>query len=175
MADDIQTWPTSITWPGNSTYISSHWKERRFDSHKLTIDLIIWKGPWFEIMTSVDADLRSGHRLETGRRSESMRYILNDISFILYSFLSYPHCWKKHSGSAKRFPKPYIIKTPIIWLPTYYVWWTSFAIGRLFLSPICSFIRVSLQTSYRCFLRKNEKKLSLSCNVTFHYADDVLS
>jgi hypothetical protein len=43
-------------------------------------------------MTSVDADLRSGHRLETGRRleagrrSESMRYILNDISFILYAF-----------------------------------------------------------------------------------------
>jgi hypothetical protein len=31
-------------------------------------------GPWFEIMTSVDADLRSGRRLETGRRSESITY-----------------------------------------------------------------------------------------------------
>jgi hypothetical protein len=34
----------------------------------------IWEypniGPWFEIMTSVDADLRSGCRSETGRRSE---------------------------------------------------------------------------------------------------------
>ena len=39
----------------------------------------IWEypkiGPWFEIMMSVDADLRSGHRLETGRRSESIIYI----------------------------------------------------------------------------------------------------
>jgi hypothetical protein len=36
----------------------------------------IWEypkiGPWFEKMTSVDADLRSGRRLETGRRSESI-------------------------------------------------------------------------------------------------------
>ena len=32
-------------------------------------------GPWFEIMTSVDADLRSGRRLEIGRRSESIIYI----------------------------------------------------------------------------------------------------
>ena len=35
----------------------------------------IWEyheiGPWLEIMTSVDADLRSERRLETGRRSES--------------------------------------------------------------------------------------------------------
>ena len=45
-------------------------------------------------MTSVDADLRSGRRLETGRRSESIRYILNNISFILYSLLTYPHCRK---------------------------------------------------------------------------------
>jgi hypothetical protein len=33
-------------------------------------------GPWFEIMMSVDADLRSGRRLETGRRSESIIYII---------------------------------------------------------------------------------------------------
>ena len=31
-------------------------------------------------MTSVDADLRSGRRLETGRRSESIIYI--QVSFI---------------------------------------------------------------------------------------------
>ena len=41
----------------------------------------IWEypkiGPWFEIMTSVDADLRSGRRLETGRRSESIIYIIS--------------------------------------------------------------------------------------------------
>ena len=43
----------------------------------------VWKGRRFEnilkldrdIMTSVDADLRSGCRLETGRRSESIIYI----------------------------------------------------------------------------------------------------
>ena len=39
----------------------------------------IWEypkiGPWFEIMTSLDADLRSGCRLEAGRRSESFIYI----------------------------------------------------------------------------------------------------
>jgi hypothetical protein len=29
------------------------------------------------------------------------------------------------------------------------------------------------ETSYRCFSRKNEKKLSRSFNVTFHYTDDV--
>ena len=44
----------------------------------------IWEypkiGPWFEIMTSVNADLRSGRRLETGHRSESIIYIL----FILF-------------------------------------------------------------------------------------------
>ena len=38
----------------------------------------IWEypkiGQWFEIMMSVDADLRSGHRLETWRRSESIIY-----------------------------------------------------------------------------------------------------
>jgi hypothetical protein len=33
-------------------------------------------GPWFAIMTSVDADLKSERRLETGRRSESMLYIV---------------------------------------------------------------------------------------------------
>jgi hypothetical protein len=41
----------------------------------------IWEypkiGPWFEKMTSVDADLRSGRRLETGRRSESIIFIHN--------------------------------------------------------------------------------------------------
>ena len=37
------------------------WKERRFEN---TLRL--------EIMTSVDADLRSGRRLESGRRSESI-------------------------------------------------------------------------------------------------------
>jgi hypothetical protein len=31
-------------------------------------------GQWFEIMMSVDADLRSGRRLEAGRRSESIMY-----------------------------------------------------------------------------------------------------
>ena len=156
-------------------HISSNWKGRQFDSKKSTIDLRIWKGPWFEIMTSVDANLRSGCRLETGSRSKSIRYILNNILFILYSFLSYPHCKKKHSCSAKSFSKRYIIKTARFWLPTYYVWWTCFATGRLFLSPICSFIRVRLQTSYRCLSRKKEKKLSRSFNVTFHYTDDVLS
>ena len=48
------------------------------------IDMRVWKGrrfenilkQWFEIMTltSVDADLRTGRRLETGRRSESIIY-----------------------------------------------------------------------------------------------------
>jgi hypothetical protein len=71
------------------------------------------------------------------------------------------------------FSKTYIIKTPRFWLPTYYVWWTCFATGRLFLSPICSFIRVRLQTSYRRFSRKKEKKLSRSFNVMFHFSDDV--
>ena len=36
------------------------------------IDMSVWKGCRFEIMTLVDTDLRSGHRLETGRRSESI-------------------------------------------------------------------------------------------------------
>ena len=48
----------------------------------------IWEypkiGPWFEIMTLVDADLRSGRRLETGRRSESIIYI--------YSFIPMSGC-----------------------------------------------------------------------------------
>ena len=38
----------------------------------------IWEYPkiglWFEIMMSVDVDLRSGRRLEAGRRSESIIY-----------------------------------------------------------------------------------------------------
>ena len=41
---DVQTWPTYIMWQGNSTYRSSHWKGRRFDSNISAIDLIIWKG-----------------------------------------------------------------------------------------------------------------------------------
>jgi hypothetical protein len=63
-------------------------------------------------MTSVDADLRSGRRLETGRRSEFIRYILNNISFIVYSPLTYLHCRKnilvlpkcslKHISSKRR-------------------------------------------------------------------------
>ena len=39
----------------------------------------IWEypkiGPWFEIMTSLDADLRSGRRLEAGHRSDSFIYL----------------------------------------------------------------------------------------------------
>jgi hypothetical protein len=50
----------------------------------------IWEypkiGPWFEIMTSVDADLRSGRRLETGRQSESIIYIWPYGSWI-YNYL----------------------------------------------------------------------------------------
>ena len=48
----------------------------------------IWEypkiGPWFEIMTSVDADLRSERRLETGRRSESIIYIQEYIFCLVY-------------------------------------------------------------------------------------------
>jgi len=63
---DVQTWPTSIMWQDKSTYISSLWKGHRFNSNKSALDLRIWKGwwfennlkgPWFEIMTSVDVDL----------------------------------------------------------------------------------------------------------------------
>jgi hypothetical protein len=50
----------------------------------------IWEypkiGPWFEIKTSVDADLRSGRRLETGRRSEYIIYAIkwfSEVSFQL--------------------------------------------------------------------------------------------
>jgi hypothetical protein len=38
-----------------------------FDRVNEPIDMRVWKGRRFEIMTSVDADLRSGRRLETGR------------------------------------------------------------------------------------------------------------
>ena len=172
MADEIQTWPTSITWQGNSIYISSHWTERRFDSNKSTIDLIIWKGPWLAIMTSVDADLRSGRRWETGRRSESIRYILNNISFILYSFLTYLYCRKnimvlpkgsqKHISSRRR-----VFDCQAIMLGGRVLQHAALLIANLFL--------YTCETSYRCFSRKNEKKLSRSFNVTFHYTDDVLS
>jgi len=48
----------------------------------LSIDVRIWKWhrlentlkSWFEIMTSVDADLRSGHRIEFGCWSESITF-----------------------------------------------------------------------------------------------------
>jgi hypothetical protein len=43
----------------------------------------IWEypkiGPLFEIMMSMDADLRSGRRLETGRRSESIIYTVKPV------------------------------------------------------------------------------------------------
>jgi hypothetical protein len=53
-----------------------------FDRVNGSIDMRVWKGRRFEnilkldrdIMTSVDADLRSGRQLETGRRSESIIY-----------------------------------------------------------------------------------------------------
>jgi hypothetical protein len=72
-ADNVQTWPTSIMWQGKSTNRFSLSKGRRFDSNESAIDLII--GPWFEIMTSMDANLRIGRWLETGCRSESIIYI----------------------------------------------------------------------------------------------------
>jgi hypothetical protein len=54
----------------------------------------IWEypkiGPWFEIMTSVDVDLRSGHRLETGRRSESIIYIYI-YTYLFLFFYRYIH------------------------------------------------------------------------------------
>jgi hypothetical protein len=37
-------------------------------------------------MTSVDADLRSGRRLETGRRSESIIYIVHIVYSCVYVF-----------------------------------------------------------------------------------------
>jgi hypothetical protein len=53
-------------------------QDYRYESLKRTP---IWEypkiGPWFEIMTSVDADLKSGRRFQTGRRSESIIYIYN--------------------------------------------------------------------------------------------------
>ena len=172
MADDVQTWPTSITWQGNSICISSHWTERRFDSNKSTIDLIIWKAPWLEITTSVDADLRSGRRWETGRRSESIRYILNNISFILYSFLTYLYCRKnimvlsKGSQNIYHQDAEFLIAKILCLVDVFYNM-------QLFLLPMCSFIRVRLHTGVSH--EKNEKKLSRSFNVTFHYTDDVLS
>jgi len=48
VSDNVQTWPTSIIWQDKSTYSSSLWKGRRFDSNKSAIDLRIGK----------DADLR---------------------------------------------------------------------------------------------------------------------
>ena len=72
-ADDVQTWPTSIMWQGKSTNRSSLSKGRPFDSNESTIVLRI--GPWFEIMTSMDANLRIGRWLETECRSQSMIYI----------------------------------------------------------------------------------------------------
>ena len=72
-ANDVQTWPTSIMWQGKSAYKSLLWKWRRIDSYESVIDLKIGKGgPWFDIMTSVDADLMSGRRFERGRWSESL-------------------------------------------------------------------------------------------------------
>jgi hypothetical protein len=146
MADDVQTWPTSITWPGNSIYISSHWTERRFDSNKSTIDLIIWKGPWLEIMTSV--------------------------SFILLSFLTYLYCRKnimvlpkgsqKHISSRRR-----VFDCQDNMLGGRVLQHAALLIANLFL--------YTCETSYRCFPQKIEKKLSRSFNVTFHYTDDVLS
>jgi len=43
-------------------------------TNKSAIDLRIWKGCWFEIMTSVDVDLRSGHRSE---------FIIHKIEYLL--------------------------------------------------------------------------------------------
>jgi hypothetical protein len=53
-------------------------------------------------MTSVDADLRSGRRLETGRRSESIRYILNNISFIILIANILTKGFLKHISSKRR-------------------------------------------------------------------------
>ena len=44
-ADDVQT---SIMWQGTSTYRSSLWKGRRYDSNKSAIDLRILRGRRFE-------------------------------------------------------------------------------------------------------------------------------
>jgi hypothetical protein len=43
-------------------------------TNKSAIDLRIWKGCWFEIMTSVDVDLQSGHRSE---------FIIHKIEYLL--------------------------------------------------------------------------------------------
>jgi hypothetical protein len=57
-ADDVQTWPTSIMWQGRSTYRSSLWKRRRFNSNKSAIFMRIWKGCRFENTLKSDRDLR---------------------------------------------------------------------------------------------------------------------
>ena len=54
----------------------SLWKGRWFEGSKLAIDVRI-------LMTWVDANLRSGHRLETGRRSESIIYIIFRVWILL--------------------------------------------------------------------------------------------
>ena len=145
MADDVQTWPTSITWQGNSICISSHWTERRFDSNKSTIDLIIWKAPWLAIMTSVDADLSSGRRWKTGRRSESIRYILNNISFILYSFLTYLYC-RKILWFCQKVLKNIYHQDAEFLIAKILCLVDVFCNIQLFLLPMCSFIRVRLHT-----------------------------
>ena len=51
--------------------------------------------PWFEIMTSVDAVLRSGRRFESGRRSESIIYdpdFSPSLSDIWSWFFPVVHC-----------------------------------------------------------------------------------
>ena len=56
----------------------------------------IWEypkiGPWFEIMTSLDADLRSGRRLEARRRSESFIYIYKFLCSMNHK--AQGHQWK---------------------------------------------------------------------------------
>ena len=65
------------------------------------------------------------------------------------------------------------------WQHICYVWWTCFSTDSLWvqtvllLSLTASFICMR-QTSYR-LLKKNEKKLARSFNITFRYIDDVLS
>ena len=94
-------WCTSLTniyhVIRKNTNRSLLWKGRRFDSNKSAIVIGLWssKGRQFENtiksdrhLTSVDFDLRSRRRLETGRRSGSIIYTHTQIFTIQYIDIS---------------------------------------------------------------------------------------
>jgi hypothetical protein len=86
------------------------WSCKRAYIYKSLERTPIWEylkiGPWFEIMTSVDADLRSGRRLETGRWRTDMFEWNNDIIGVLITNFTFDSSNAPFIGNYFYFPIP---------------------------------------------------------------------